>query len=85
MYAELLGYIAACCTTIAFVPQVMKTYRSKSAEGLSLGMFLLFTSGIILWLIYGIMINEYPIIIANLVTLVLALILIYFKLRYKNQ
>lgn len=85
MYAELLGYIAACCTTIAFVPQVMKTYRSKSAEGLSLGMFLLFTSGIILWLIYGIMINEYPIIIANLVTLVLATILIYFKLRYKNQ
>ena len=84
MYAELLGYIAACCTTIAFVPQVMKTYRSKSAEGLSLGMFLLFTSGIILWLIYGIMINEYPIIIANLVTLVLATILIYFKLRYKN-
>lgn len=85
MYAELLGYIAACCTTIAFVPQVMKTYRSKSAEGLSLGMFLLFTSGIILWLIYGVMINEYPIIIANLVTLVLATILIYFKLRYKNQ
>ena len=84
MYAELLGYIAALCTTVAFVPQVMKTYKSKSAASLSLGMFLFFTSGIILWLIYGIMINEYPIIVANLVTLVLAGMLIYFKLRYKD-
>ena len=84
MYAELLGYVAAVCTTVAFVPQVMKTYKSKSAASLSLGMFLFFTSGIILWLIYGIMINEYPIIVANLVTLVLAVMLIYFKLRYKD-
>ena len=84
MYSELLGYLAALCTTVAFVPQVMKTYKSKSAESLSLGMFLFFTGGIVLWLIYGILISEYPIILANLVTLVLAVILIYFKLRYKN-
>ena len=84
MYAELLGYVAAVCTTVAFVPQVIKTYKTKSAGNLSLGMFLFFTCGIILWLIYGIMINEFPIIVANLVTLVLAVVLIYFKLRYKD-
>ena len=85
MYTELLGYLAAICTTVAFVPQVLKTYKSKSAENLSLGMFLFFASGIVLWLIYGIMINEYPIIVANLVTLVLAVILIYFKFLYKTK
>ena len=85
MYAELLGYIAAFCTTVAFVPQVIKTYKSKSAASLSLGMFLFFTGGVLLWLTYGIMINEYPIIVANIVTLILAAILIYFKLRYKDQ
>ena len=85
MYAELLGYIAAFCTTVAFVPQVVKTYKSKSAASLSLGMFLFFTGGIVLWLIYGIMINEYPIIVANVVTLILAVTLIYFKLRYKDR
>lgn len=85
MYAELLGYIAAFCTTVAFVPQVVKTYKSKSAASLSLGMFLFFTGGIVLWLIYGIMINEYPIIAANVVTLILAVTLIYFKLRYKDR
>ena len=85
MYAELLGYIAAFCTTVAFVPQVVKTYKSKSAASLSLGMFLFFTGGIVLWLIYGIMINEYPIIAANVVTLILAVTLIYIKLRYKDR
>lgn len=85
MYAELLGYIAAFCTTVAFVPQVVKTYKSKSAASLSLGMFLFFTGGVVLWLIYGIMINEYPIIAANVVTLILAVTLIYFKLRYKDR
>ena len=85
MYAELLGYIAAFCTTVAFVPQVVKTYKSKSAASLSLGMFLFFTGGLVLWLIYGIMINEYPIIVANVVTLILAVTLIYFKLRYKDR
>ena len=85
MHTELLGYLAAICTTVAFVPQVLKTYKSKSAENLSLGMFLFFASGIVLWLIYGIMINEYPIIVANLVTLVLAVILIYFKFLYKTK
>ncbi len=84
MYTELLGYIAAICTTAAFVPQVLKTYKTKSAKSLSLGMFLLFTAGIILWLIYGFMINEYPIIAANVITLILAGLLIYFKLTYKN-
>ena len=84
MYTELLGYIAAICTTAAFVPQVIKTYKTKSAKSLSLGMFLLFIAGIILWLIYGFMINEYPIIVANAITLMLAALLIYFKLTYKN-
>lgn len=80
----ILGLTAATLTTIAFVPQVLKTWRSKSAKDLSLGMYLIFTSGVILWLIYGIIKNDIPIIAANVVTLTLALTILYFKLFYKD-
>lgn len=80
----ILGLTAATLTTVAFVPQVLKTWRSKSAKDLSLGMYLIFTSGIILWLIYGILIEDIPIIAANVVTLTLALTILYFKLFYTD-
>ncbi|MDN5201803.1 SemiSWEET transporter [Fulvivirgaceae bacterium BMA10] len=84
-FNEIIGFVAATCTTIAFVPQVVKTYRSKSAKDVSLGMFSLFTTGVLLWLIYGILTYDKPIIIANIVTLVLVIMMIFFKFKYKNQ
>lgn len=80
---EIIGLVAGVLTTSAFVPQVYKTWKSKSAESLSLTMYLVFFVGIILWLIYGISINSLAMILANSVTGLLAILLIFFKLRYK--
>ncbi|MBK5209490.1 MAG: SemiSWEET transporter [Flavobacteriaceae bacterium] len=80
---EIIGLIAGVLTTAAFVPQVYKTWKSKSAEGLSLTMYLVFFIGIILWLVYGIHIHSLAMIFANTVTGFLALLLIIFKLRFK--
>jgi MtN3 and saliva related transmembrane protein len=81
---QILGLLAGSCTTVAFIPQVMKTWRSRSAKDLSLGMFSIFSLGVLLWLTYGLLIRDVPVIVANLVTLVLASILLVFKLRWKN-
>lgn len=79
-----LGTAAGTLTTIAFIPQVIKTWRSKSAADISLGMFLIFSAGVCLWLWYGILLNALPIIIANAITLILALLILFFKFRYKS-
>ena len=78
----LIGYIAGFLTTIAFVPQVLKTWKSKSASDLSLGMFLVFSLGVLCWLIYGILLAEVPIIFWNTVTFILALALLIMKLKF---
>ena len=80
---EIIGLIAAVLTTSAFVPQVYKTWKSKSAEGLSLTMYLVLLIGVILWLVYGIHIHSLAMILANTVTGFLTMLLIIFKLRYK--
>ena len=77
--------VAGACTTIAFVPQVIKTYRSRSARDLSLGMFSIFTLGVTLWLVYGVVQHELPIILANAATLVMAATLLVFKLMWRNR
>ncbi|MBN8576658.1 MAG: SemiSWEET family sugar transporter [Cyclobacteriaceae bacterium] len=82
--AKILGLVAGFLTTVAFVPQVIKTWQSRSARDLSLVMFLLFCTGVFLWMIYGFMINELPVILWNIITLALALIILFFKLRFKN-
>ena len=79
---DLVGTVAGTLTTIAFIPQVIKTWRSGSAEDISLVMFLLFTTGVLLWLVYGIALNAPPVIIANAITLVLALTIVALKIRY---
>ena len=84
-FVEYIGFTAAICTTTAFFPQVLKTYRTKSTKDLSLGMFFIFSLGVLLWLIYGIILVNYPIIVANTVTLVLACLLLYFKIVYKEN
>lgn len=66
-----LGLVAAACTTTAFFPQVVKNFRTKSAGDLSFGTFSLFGVGVVLWLIYGILIGNLPIIVSNVVTFVL--------------
>ncbi len=79
--SSLLGLTAGTLTTIAFVPQAVKTWRSRSAHDISGGMLVLFSAGVLLWLIYGLLIGSWPIMIANAVTGVLALTILYFKLR----
>lgn len=81
---QLLGLTAGALTTIAFLPQVIKTWKSRSAKDLSLGMFSLFCLGLVLWLAYGIIIRDIPVIAANLLTLMLASTLLFFKLRFKD-
>ena len=82
-HPDILGMIAGTLTTIAFVPQVVKTWRSKSTHDISYGMFILFSAGLLLWLVYGIAINSLPIILSNIVTLGLALVILGLKFRYK--
>lgn len=80
---NLLGLLAGTLTTIAFVPQVVKIWQSKSASDISFGMFLIFNLGLVLWLLYGIAIHSVPVIIANAVTLVLTGMILVLKIRYK--
>jgi len=80
---EWIGVAAGVLTTLSFVPQVVKTWRTKSVEDVSLWMLLAFNGGITLWLIYGIMTRKPSIIFANAITLVLALTLLGFKFRYR--
>lgn len=82
MHPDLIGYLAAGLTTIAFVPQAWLTWRTRRAEGVSLGMYLIFTSGVALWLAYGLMLGAWPIVAANAITLGLALFILGMKLRY---
>lgn len=79
-----MGLVAGFLTTVAFIPQVIKTWQSKSARDLSLIMFSLFCTGVFLWMIYGFMINELPVILWNIITLMLALTILFFKIRFKD-
>ncbi|MGA8515570.1 MAG: SemiSWEET transporter [Burkholderiaceae bacterium] len=79
---ELIGYLAACLTTASFVPQAWKTFQSKDVRGISLGMYSLFTVGVALWLVYGLSLSAWPIVLANSITLALASAILVMKLRY---
>lgn len=78
-----LGLLAGTMTTASFIPQVVKAWRSHSTKDVSLWMFLLLTVGAMMWLAYGFLINSLPVIIANAVTLVLVVILLALKIKYK--
>ncbi len=81
-FAMLIGLAAAVCTTVAYAPQAIKTWRTRSTKDISLGMFVLMVTGIVLWLAYGLMIGDVPLIAANLVTLSLAGTILVLKLRH---
>jgi len=77
----LLGIAAACCTTSAFVPQVLHILRTRSARDVSLGMFVVMTTGVLLWLIYGLLVHDLPVVLANGATFLLSLTILILKLR----
>jgi len=77
----LLGFAAALCTTAAFVPQVVRSWRTRSTRDVSLTMFVVMTTGVLLWLIYGLLVHDRPLVVANGVTFVLSLTILVMKLR----
>jgi len=82
---EIIGYCAAFLTTIAFLPQAIQSWRTRDLSGISVGMYSLFTTGVGLWLVYGLMIETWPLILANALTFALALSILVLKLRTKHQ
>lgn len=81
--SELTGFVAATLTTISFLPQAWHSFRTRDVRGISLGMYSLFTLGVALWLVYGLLVSAWPVVVANAVTLVLALSILVMKLRYR--
>ena len=82
---EIIGYCAAFLTTIAFLPQAIQSWRTRDLSGISVGMYSLFTAGVGLWLVYGLIIEKWPLILANALTFALALSILVLKLRSKSQ
>lgn len=80
---DFIGFLAAVLTTVSFVPQAWHTFRTRDVSGISLGMYSAFTAGVACWLVYGLLLRAWPIVIANLVTLSLASSILVMKLRYR--
>ena len=80
---DFVGYCAAILTTAAFVPQAWHTFRTRDVRGISLGMYSVFTAGVACWLVYGVLLAAWPIVIANCVTLALASAILFMKLRFR--
>jgi len=78
---DIVGYAAAILTTLSFVPQALKSWQTRDLSGVSLAMYSLFTLGVALWLVYGVMLGSWPIIAANSITLALAGVVLTLKLR----
>jgi MtN3 and saliva related transmembrane protein len=82
-YVTIIGLMAAALTVIAFFPQLMKVWKTKSTKDISLGMFSIFCGGVGLWFVYGILIQNPPVTIANLLVFIQAFIILMFKVKYK--
>ena len=82
MSMEWAGYMAAAMTTLAFVPQAVKTIRTKDTRSISLGMYIVFTAGIAMWLVYGIALDSMPMILSNIVTFLLSATILGLKLKH---
>lgn len=83
-YITTLGLVAGVLTTLAYLPQAIKTWKSKSASDLSWSMLVILSVGIILWLVYGFWVGDIPIIVANIVTFMLTSVILFLKIRYKD-
>ena len=84
-YIDLFGFLAALLTTIAFLPQLYKTWKTKSADDVSLIMLILFIIGLICWIIYGININSIPILVANIITFIFNFSILILKITYSKN
>lgn len=81
---EILGMCAGACTTISFVPQIKKVWETKSAKDISVHMYIIYSSGLLLWTIYGFLIGSISLILANFITMIFALCILVMKLRWKD-
>ena len=79
-----IGLIAGTLTSFSFLPQILKLWHTKSAKDISVGMYCLFFSGIVLWIVYGVLIHSIPVIGTNIVTCLFILVVFYFKWRFKG-
>ena len=85
IYIEFFGYFAAILTTLAFIPQLIKTLNTKKAEDVSLTTLIMFLTGVAAWIIYGVQISSKPILIANVITFLLNFLILVFKLIYAKE
>ena len=81
---NIVGFVAAFCTTASFVPQAVKVFKTRRTNDISLGMFLLMSFGVVFWDIYGIIINSAPVIFANSITLVLSVYILIMKIKLED-
>ena len=79
----ILGLVAGTLTTLSFLPQVIKAWKSRSTRDISLGMFAMFCTGVFLWIVYGFLVGDIPVLVANTVTFLLAATILVLKLRYR--
>jgi MtN3 and saliva related transmembrane protein len=80
---EIIGLIAGACTTFSFVPQILKIWEDKSTKNISLGMYCIFGTGVIFWVVYGFLIHSLSVALWNIVTLLFVLTILFFKFRWK--
>ena len=84
-YIDLFGFLAALLTTIAFLPQLYKTWQTKSADDVSLVMLILFITGLFCWIIYGLKIHSIPILVANIITFIFNFSILILKITYRKS
>ena len=82
-FEVITGYLAAVCTTIAFIPQALKIIKHKNTKDISIQMYIIFNIGIVLWLVYGIIRIDYPLIFANSITFIIVFIILIMKIKFK--
>ncbi|MGM0509104.1 MAG: SemiSWEET transporter [Fusobacteriota bacterium] len=82
-FASSIGFFAAFCTTISFLPQAIKTIKTKDTSGISLGMYVIFTTGVLAWLVYGLMVRDFPLIAANFITFLFSSTILILKIKHK--
>ena len=82
---DIAGYLAASMTTASFLPQALHTFKTKDVRGISLGMYSVFTAGVSMWLVYGLLLGAWPIVAANAITVALAASILAMKLKYRSN
>ncbi len=82
---DYIGHMAGFCTTISFLPQVIRVWKTRSVDDISLGMYTLFVSGVFMWLIYALWVQAWPLVLPNIVTLILAGAVLVFKIRHMGK